>query len=472
MGSHPGETHPVEQVSWNYVQSFLTELNEHIANTSQGTVTARLPSEAEWEYACRAGTTTRFYFGDSLECAADCSDCAAGVLPGNRTDYMWYCGNYSWGSPVGEKIPNAFGLYDMSGNAGEWCEDDWHDDYTGAPIDGSPWIDTPRGSSRVFRQGYGHAGGCRSASRYRKGTDDSDITIVLGFRIVTEEPCVPDIDAPVITLLDDPIVSVALGDTFTDPGATALDMCEGDLTISIVVGGDTVDTNIVGTYIITYNVSDSAANAATEVTRTVTVVEEMTILLPNDVPLKLVKIPAGSFMMGRYTGEQDSYDNEDPQHEVTIQYDFFMCKYEITQQQWLAVVGSWPGYVPNYTYGAGDNYPAYYVSREDVQDFINSLNNHIQSTEQENIVVRLPSESEWEYACRAGTTTRFYWGDDLSDTQIDDHAWYSHNNNPYGTKPAGGKSPNAFGLYDMSGNVWEWCEDDWHSSYAGRACRR
>jgi len=164
-----GDSHPMYYVSWNDVKNFITALNTHIANTGQGPLTVRLPFEAEWEYACRAGTQTRFFFGDSLGCDDENEDCAAGTLPGNRSDYMWYRGSSPDSSkPVGIKLPNQFGLYDMSGNVYEWCEDDWHNNYTGAPVNGSPWVDNPRASYRVIRSGdwsYS-AGYCRSAYRY------------------------------------------------------------------------------------------------------------------------------------------------------------------------------------------------------------------------------------------------------------------------------------------------------------------
>jgi formylglycine-generating enzyme required for sulfatase activity len=391
MGSWPGTApseggdYPAYYVSWNDAKDFITALNTHIENTAQGFVTVRLPSEAEWEYACRAGTTTRYYFGDSLDCGYQCEDCVAGVLPGNRSDYMWYCGisSPSGSKPVGGKLPNAFGLYDMSGNVSEWCEDDYHSSYTSAPSDGSVWVDSPRGASRVARGGFYnyHAKRCRSAQRGDNELPDNRINN-LGFRIAA-------------SLVD------------------------------------------------------------------------LTIMLPGDVPLELVKIPAGSFMMGRYSGEQDSEIAEDPQHLVTISQDFYMGKYEVTQQQWLALMGSWPGTAPSSTYGVGNSYPVYYVSWDDTKNFITALNTHITNTGQGPATVRLPSEAEWEYACRSGKTTRFYWGDDLSDTQIGGYAWYIANNSPSGTKPVSQKLPNAFGLYDMSGNVWEWCEDDWHENYTG-----
>jgi formylglycine-generating enzyme required for sulfatase activity len=207
---------------------------------------------------------------------------------------------------------------------------------------------------------------------------------------------------------------------------------------------------------------------------------ERTILLPGSVPLVLRWVPSGSFQMGRYPGEADSYTREDPQHGVTLAYGFWMGKYEVTQQQWIAVRSTWPGTAPSSTYGLGDTYPAYYISWDDTKSFITSLNAHIVSSGQGPLTVRLPSEAEWEYACRAGTQTRFYFGDslgcgaDCTDCAAgtlpgnrSDYMWYCGNNSPNGSKPVGGKTGNAFGLYDMSGNVYEWCEDDYYSSYTG-----
>ena len=141
-----GGNFPVEMVSWDDCQDFIHKLN------SSGVGVFRLPSEAEWEYACRAGSTTEYYFGDDES------------LLGN---YAWHGGNGKrMTHPVGEKMPNTWGLYDMLGNVFEWCQDSWHDSYTSAPADGSAW-EVPRERSRVLRGGSSSLppGVCRSADR-------------------------------------------------------------------------------------------------------------------------------------------------------------------------------------------------------------------------------------------------------------------------------------------------------------------
>jgi len=138
MGIDPsffkGDDRPVERVTWNDCQEFIRELNK--LDPGKG---YRLPTEAEWEYACHAGTVTRYNTGNS-ESDLD----RAGWYDGNS-------GNTT--HPVAQKLPNAWGLYDMHGNVWEWCEDDYHERYDGAPTDGSAWINSPRGDARVLRGG-------------------------------------------------------------------------------------------------------------------------------------------------------------------------------------------------------------------------------------------------------------------------------------------------------------------------------
>jgi formylglycine-generating enzyme required for sulfatase activity len=207
--------------------------------------------------------------------------------------------------------------------------------------------------------------------------------------------------------------------------------------------------------------------------------------------IELVRIPAGTFMMGSSDVEGDS--DERPQHQVTISSDFYIGKYEVTQKQWFDVMGTWPGSAPSSSFGMGDNHPAYHVSWADITEVDGFLDKLNQATPGCNIsglptdttryhpanvpagCFRLPTEAEWEYAARAGTSTQYYWGDGDTLADIDPYAWYEDNSynlgssHPnYGTQSVGGKLPNAWGLYDMSGNVYEWVYD-WYGSYTSGA---
>ena len=188
--------------------------------------------------------------------------------------------------------------------------------------------------------------------------------------------------------------------------------------------------------------------------------DNLTIVLPDSVALEMRWIPAGKFMMGRYREEEDSDPNEDLRHEVTLSQGFWMGKYELTKAQWTAVTGTEPwsgrGYVLEDPHS-----PAVYVDWAGVQSFIRQLNNET------GLAFRLPTEAEWEYACRAGTTWRFYWGDD--DSTIGGYAWWK--GNAYDAEEnyahiVGRKNRNSFGLFDMSGNVWEFCQD-YYGTYPG-----
>ena len=212
--------------------------------------------------------------------------------------------------------------------------------------------------------------------------------------------------------------------------------------------------------------------------------KEMTLDLGNKVTMKLVLIPAGKFIMGSPESEQREaakaaalagYNDalaalakanaktEGPQHQVRISKPFYMGVYDVTQEQWEAVMGTTLTQQRDRAGksltlpGAGKNYPMYYVSWNEVMEFCRKV------SAKTGKKVRLPTEAEWEYACRAGSKTRFDFGN--NDTDLGDHAWYTGNSDDK-THPVGQKKPNAWGLYDMLGNVSQWCSDYYMDSYA------
>ena len=173
--------------------------------------------------------------------------------------------------------------------------------------------------------------------------------------------------------------------------------------------------------------------------------------------LILRRIEAGSFIMGS--------DQANKSHRVTLTKSFYMGVFEVTQRQWELVMGSWPGSSPSSSYGRGDAYPAYNVSYNDIRGSSSGARWPASSAvdassflgrlrAKTGLDFDLPTEAQWEYACRAGTATTYYWGDAMDGA----YAWYWDNSDST-THPVGTRPPNVWGLYDMSGNVWEWCRD-------------
>ena len=188
--------------------------------------------------------------------------------------------------------------------------------------------------------------------------------------------------------------------------------------------------------------------------------------LGDGVTLEMVAIPGGTFIMGSPENEEGYHSSESPQHEVTVP-PFFMGKYPVTQQQWRVVAALPKDKIDlksDPSYFKGDNLPVECVSWNDAQEFCARLSRMANKT------YRLPTEAEWEYACRGGTTTPFYCGETISTDLANYDGNYTYGQGQKGeyrekTTEVGKFPANPFGLYNMCGNVWEWCEDGWHENY-------
>ncbi len=425
---------PVEQVTWYDTVEFCKQLS---AKTGKN---YRLPSEAEWEYACRAGTTTPFAFGQTI-----------------TPDIVNYNGNYPYGQAIKGQyrakttlvgslgIANAFGLYDMHGNLWEWCQDEWHKSYNGAPIDGNAWDDKHDNKTyHVLRGGSwtSFSNKCRSA--LRRAYAPINKFNFLGFRVVL------DTQNKVNILTPKPVTSPVI-EIISNPKPTSKPIDKFEFyTIKVDIKGNFIERK------------KGQANQYIED-------------LGNGIKLEMVEIPAGTFLMGtseketeqeiieikRYWNEKDARKwiaYQTPQHQVNAPT-FCIGKYPVTQKQYQAIIGNNPSSFKD------DNLPVEQISWHDAVEFCKKLSEKIGKK------YRLPSEAEWEYACRAGTTTPFAFGQTITP-----HIVNYDGNYPYGQAPKGEHRSkttsvgslgiaNAFGVYDMHGNVWEWCQDIWHDNY-------
>jgi formylglycine-generating enzyme required for sulfatase activity len=357
-----GNDRPVEKVSWDDVQVFLTRLNaaEQAAGRLPSGWSYVLPTESEWEYACRAGTTTAYSWGNDI----------------NASHANWNYGNDANQTVnVGQYAANPWGFFDMHGNVFEWTADWYQAAYpTGNVTDPTGPAD---GSIRVGRGGswYDSAAGARSATRYRfvpAGSNNS-----LGFRLSLK---------------------------FT--------------------GVHTVQ---------------SASN------------------------LEMLWVEPGTFTMGSPTSEAGRLADREDEHNVTLTNGFYLGKYEVTQAQYQAVMtGNSNGLSATPSQYSGNDRPVEKVSWDDAQIFLTRLNAAEQTAGRlpAGWSYVLPTESEWEYACRAGTTTAYSWGNDINSSNA------NYNQSGIGqTRDVGQYTANPWGFHDMHGNVYEWTADWYLAAY-------
>ena len=376
---------PVTNVSWDDCQEFIKKVNAKNGGY-------RLPTEAEWEYACRAGTTTAYSIGDSLK----------------KIDANYADGAADSTKTVGSYSPNAFGLYDMHGNVNEWCEDRNAKYPAGAVTDPKG---PATGERRIVRGGAFYLKVSSARSSYRThNTPTLQGGTGYGLRLARTVDFKVTVVSPV-------------------PKPVPVEFMPSAENLLVAPFSET-----------------KAKEVQKEIAMRLKKEVEEKVNLGNGVSLDLILIPPGKFMMGSPASEKGHRPDE-KQHEVTLTKSYYIGKYEVTQEQWEAVMGVNPSEMK------GKKFPANNVSWNDCQDFIKKLNAKMDGA------YRLPTEAEWEYACRAGTTTAYSFGDEI--TPNDSNYNDSKTSVP---KATGSYKPNAFGLYDMHGNVYEWCED-WCGDY-------
>ncbi|MCX7049160.1 MAG: formylglycine-generating enzyme family protein [Candidatus Sumerlaeota bacterium] len=382
-----GDQQPVVYVSWDDAKKFCAWLSQRARGTF------RLPTEAEWEYACRAGTTTVTPWGDldsSIVRYANLGEGSSGAPWSTGAARDWSDG-FKVTAPVGSFKPNAFGLYDMIGNVEEWCEDWYGKDYYAQSANARNPTGPPSGQGRILRGGSWRLGPeyCRAAERSWKSPDLSLFT--RGFRVACPQA-------------KEGIPAGKEDDSKKMSSATSASQTQSDIAAP-------------QTYV------ESAAG----------------------LDMKMVWIKGGTFWMG----SNDNSSNEKPAHEVALD-GYWLGETEVTQAQYEPIMGQNPSKFIE------ANYPVDYVSWNDAMEFCRRLS---QKTGKK---YSLPAEAQWEYACRAGSRGKYCFGDSIS--ELGDYAWYRENSNEQ-THPVRQKKPNAWGLYDMHGNVLEWCAD-WYGEYS------
>jgi formylglycine-generating enzyme required for sulfatase activity len=439
-----GNNRPVEFISWHATQVFLNQLNDleqAVGRLPEGWKYA-LPTEAQWEYACRAGTNTPYSEGNDLSNA--------------QANFSGSGGNTK---NVGQYSPNLWGFFDMHGNVWEWVND-WKADYPGGSQ--SDPEGPLNGSSRVFRGGALHQGKSHLRSANRDSKKPNHYMSVGGFRIALRK-LQPDTANPEIQLTGRDTISHSQGIPFKDLGAEAYDVRDGNITSQLAVTGS-VDVNSTGTYLLTYTVQDGAGNTAST-TRTVTVVGNRSVDLNATVAMDMIWCPPGTFTMGSPTTEAGRGSNE-TEHNVSLSRGFYLGKYEVTQAQYEAVTGTNPS---QFNATGNGNRPVEKVNWTEAVAFCTQL------TTQEQAAGRLPAgwayvlptESQWEYACRAGTTTAYSWGATIASSNAN-YNWdggANDGNDFKQTRDVGQFSANPWGFFDMHGNVWEWTADRFWATY-------
>ena len=463
-------THPVESVTWEDAAEFcakLSTLEQHQATyfrsgelvTTLDRAGYRLPSESQWEYACRAGTVTKYWSGDQ---------------PSDLLRVGWSANTGGRPHAVGELAANPFGLFDMHGNVWEWCQD-WWDEQIYATYGNSPAIDPagPRqrkndSTFHVSRGGDWFWSGfdpCRSALRMNWGPQH----FWFGFRVSLS------VEAVRSAISKHKVATVTKSKGWHNWPADSPKPAIAPFT------------------------ADQAKQHQEAWAKYLNVPVEYT----NSLGMKFRLIPPGEFLMGSSQAEIDSalkdanpgykdwpekIRSEGPQHKVILTQPFYLGAHEVTQADYERVTGKNPSQYSKTGPQTNDNekrdveriagldtanHPVERVSWNDAAEFCSLLSKketlkpyYFRANETVTTLsgtgYRLPTEAEWEYACRAGTTTKFWSG--TTETDLSQAGWFLKNSG-HRTHAVGELKPNPFGLFDIHGNVAEWVQDGWEPTY-------
>ncbi len=411
------QQYPIVWVSWEKAGRFcdwLTRREQEAGRLPEG-YRYRLPTEAEWAYAAQGGHKAKDYLYSGSD---------------NIDNVAWYSEN-SGGHrhKVGRKEPNELGIYDMSGNVWEWCLDTWHDHYKGAPADGSAWTRDGDSGYRVVRGGsYGNffsgSSQCRISNRYYFAPASADSSN--GFRVVLS--CPQSKKEPAVTKTDT---------VQPETSSPREKKTKGDE--QAIERSEPIDRR-----------ADGKESEETP--------ESPVKGKPWTVPscgMEFVYVAPGEFSMGSDSERMPKPSK--PSHNVQITEGFWIGKYEVTQRLYKKVMGENPSEFPN------KRNPVEQVSWKDAMTFCEKLTERERQADRlpEDYYYRLPTEAEWEYAAKGGSKGRDYRYSGADN--IDKVAWYG---TPAGhTHPVGRKNPNELGIFDMSGNVWEWCLDGYDRDF-------
>ena len=462
MGANPSQMIrknecPVDGISYLQCLEFVKKLNERTG------MRFSLPTEAQWEYAARGGNKSQGFLYSGSNDATE-----VGWVEENMVEFGQH--------PGGEKAPNELGIYDMTGNINEWCLDIYgpypaepQTNPTGAELSGSSALYVVRGGSFLVQS----ARWCRNTKRI--SYPDMYTQMDIGMRLVLKDPASgpdpePEISAPTVVtgqVSDVTDISATASLTIASDGGAAVTVCgivwdeepnpTEDLSTKITFDGSEANYTCqltglnAGTtyYYRAYATNEAGTAYGNEYSFTTESSSESTMSVDvNGIVIDLILVEGGTFTMGATPDliELAKYDEDElPAHEVTLD-SYYMGKYEVTQELWIEIMGANPSMMIK-----KDECPVDGMNYLQCLEFIKKLN------ERTGMHFSLPTEAQWEYAARGGNKSKgFLYSGSNDPTEV---GWVGENMAEFGQHPGGGKAPNELGIYDMTGNLNEWCLD-------------